>query len=94
LVITFLATIFSLYGVVGFLLYRGRVIPHWGFCQSDLAIFGLPFLSAFFANAGVLFFLIRPLSSARAIRHLAVSFALTALACWIYMVCAVNMYGE
>ena len=92
--ITLLAAVFLLYGVIGFMLYRGRVVPHWAFCQSDFVIFALPFLIAFLANAGVLFYWRRPQSVARVARHLAVSFALVALACWVYMVCAVNTYGE
>jgi hypothetical protein len=94
LVITLLAAVFLLYGVVGFMLYRGRVIPHWAFCQSDFVIFALPFLAAILANAGVLFFWMRPQSLARVARHLAISFALAVLAWLVYMVCAVNTYGE
>jgi hypothetical protein len=93
-VIALLAGIFLLYGLVGFLLYRGRAVAHLGVFQSDFAIFALPFIAAFFANSGVLLLWKRPESLANVFRHLAVTFAVTVLACVSYMVCAVNIYGE
>jgi hypothetical protein len=49
-----LASVFVLSGVLGFILYRGRIVSHWSF-DSDLVFIAVPFLSAFIANAYVLF---------------------------------------
>jgi hypothetical protein len=94
--IALLASVFVLYGLVGFLLYRGRCVSHWPFCDSDLVIFALPFLLAFVTNAYVLFSSswLRPRSMARQVGLLLVSFILAFLSFWAYMVFAVNTYGE
>jgi len=85
-----------LYGAVGFMLYRGRCVSHWLFCESDLIIFVLPFLSAFVANAYVLFLSawLRPRSVVRRVGLLFAGFALAFLSFWAYMIFAVNTYGE
>ncbi|MCX6894008.1 MAG: hypothetical protein NTZ16_00540 [Verrucomicrobia bacterium] len=94
--VTLLVSVFVLYGTVGFLLYRGRCISHWPFCNSDLVIFAVPFLSAFVANGFFLFSSawLRPRSVARQATLLFASFALAFLSFWIYMIFAVNTYGE
>ena len=92
--VALLVSVFVLYGAVGFLLYRGRCVSDWAFCESDLVIFALPFLLAFVANASILLFWLRPHSLARVAGLLSASFVLAALGWWAYMVCAVNTYGE
>ena len=89
-----LASVFLIYGVFGFFLYRARFISSWASSESDLVTFALPFLLAVMANAGVFFFWMRPHSFGRVAWQLAVSFALAVVAWWLYMVCAVNTYGE
>jgi hypothetical protein len=94
--IALLAFVFMVYGVLGFLLYRGRWVSHSSFFESDLIIFTVPFLSAIIANAYILFSSgwLRPRSAARRVGLLLVGFILAFLSFWAYMVCALNTYGE
>ena len=85
-----------LYGVSGFLLYRGRWVSNWPIFYSDFVTFTVPFLSAIVANAYVLFSSgwLRPRSTARRVGLLLIGFILAFLSFWAYMVCALNTYGE
>jgi len=86
--------VFLIYGALGFILYRGRFISSWLSSESDLVTFALPFFCAVAANFGILYFWFRPHTFARTLGQIAISFVLAALAWWVYMVCAVNTYGE
>jgi len=40
------AAVFALHMVVGFVLYRGRVVSHWWISDTDLVVFAAPLLAA------------------------------------------------
>ena len=91
-----LALVLMVYGLVGFLLYRGRRFSQSSFFESDLNIFTVPFLSAIVAYSCVLFSSgwLRPRSLAKWVGLLLIGFILACLSFWAYMVCALNTYGE
>ena len=89
-----LASVFLLYCVVGFLLFRCRAVSLFVSCQSDVVIFALPFFVAAAINFSILFFWRRPSSLAGVARLFAISIGLAVLAWWIYMLFGVGIYGE
>jgi len=87
--------IFLSHAVIGFLLYRWRVISQSALAGSDLIIFGLPFWLAF-ATYWVSFTVspyLRPRSIYRYVGLTVLSFAGAAFCWFFYMFFAVNTYG-
>src|SRR5215468_1296672 len=89
------AVIFAAYITVGFLLYRWRVLSQSPARQSDLLVFGVPFLIAWAAFWFALwrspFF--RPRALYVYVAIVAASFAAAFLAFWLYMIFAATIYG-
>lgn len=87
--------IFLLHAVVGFLLYRWRVISQSSLGESDWIIFGVPFWVACAAYMGAFTFspYLRPRSVYRYVGLMVLSFA-GATFCWFfYMFFAAKSYG-
>src|SRR6266404_2966640 len=81
--------------LVGFLLYRGRVVSHWLICDSDLIVFAAPLVFAVTGYAYVLFASrwLRPRSARVHVILSAICLFLVFLSTWTYMVVALNSYG-
>src|SRR6266481_3196784 len=85
-----LIAVFLFHCLIGFLLYRGRVVSHWLICDSDLIVLAAPFVFAVTGYAYVLFASpwLRPRSARRRVILLAVCLALAFLSTWCYMFAA------
>ena len=95
------------YGLAGALLYRARVLDNriarpampkaTSLLNSDLLVFGFPMALAFLAFT-YLFWpasTVGPSHSGRLrLRALAMAGLAACITCWVYMVIAVNRYGE
>lgn len=87
--------VFITHAIVGFLLYRWRVISQSSLAGSEWIVFGIPFWLAFAAYWVALTFspYLRPRSVYRYIGLTVLSFA-GATFCWFcYMFFAANTYG-
>jgi len=87
---------FLFHCLIGFLLYRGRVVSSWRVCDSDLIVFDAPFAFALAGYAWILFASpwLRPRSRVKTSILLAVCLILVFLSTWSYMVLALNTYGS
>jgi len=91
-----LTAVFLFHYLVGFLLYRGRVVSHWLICDSDLIVLAAPFVFAVTGYAYVLFASpwLRPRSARRRVILLAVCLALVFLSTWCYNVCGTEQLWQ
>ena len=84
------------YGVVGFLLYRGRRLTELEILDSDFLVFHLPLLLALLANGWV----IRPAlperlsRSGRTVAACFLAVPVTLIPLWTYAFFALNTYGS
>ena len=91
-----LVVVFVTHCLVGFMLYRGRVVSRWPISDSDFVVFAVPFFVALLAYAYVLLFSpwLRPRSVLRYIGLSAACLLLVFLSTWCYMFFALNTYGS
>lgn len=91
-----LVTVFMLHCVIGFILYRGRSVGGWHIFDSDVVVFGVPFLLALAGYGYVLF--ASPWSRRRAFLPTILvgvgCLVLVVLSTWCYMFEALNTYGS
>jgi hypothetical protein len=89
-----LAGVFIAHCLIGFAFYRGRVASGWRICDSDVVVFGVPFLLALAGYAYVLFgpTWSRGRSFASQVLVGAACVVLVLFSTWAYMLIAVNTY--
>jgi hypothetical protein len=91
-----LIAVFLFHCLLGFVLYRGRVISRWPVCDSDFVVFAAPLVFALTAYAYVLISSpwLRPRSALRYFGMTAVCLILAFLSTWAYLFVSLNNYGS
>ncbi|SRR6266496_3096606 len=90
-----LIVVFLCHCLAGVLLYQGRAAG-WQICDSDLIVFGTPFIFAVAGYAYLLFTTrwLRPASAMQRLVLSAICLILVFLSTWCYIFLALNRYGS